>query len=414
MLKNSPIQTFIPWRVVWKVNSISTPYRLVFDASQISNTGYSLSDILAKGRNNMNKLVEIAIRWYIHKVTFHSDIQKMFNSIKLHEQNWCLQRYIWQQIIDPIKIPQEKLIKTLIYGGKSSGNQPERALGKTAKLSQVEYPKVNEIVKNDIHVDDCISGEQSEKEALKRADELEVVLNRGGFVLKRITFSNQDPPESLSDDGKSINVAGMKWFLKDDVISLDIKDINFAKKIRGGKPTTTNNIIPSKLTRRDCVSKVCEIFDITGKIAPLPAAIKLDLHELVLQKLDWDDKIPDNLRPIWESHFQMMNEIKTLKYQRAVIPEDATDTQVNTFLMQICDFGDASREIACTAIYARLKREGGSYSCQLVFARSRLIPTKMTQPRAELYAALINTHTGEIEEILDNIIQMLSSSQIAR
>ena len=255
----------------------------------------------------------------------------MYNSIKLHEQNWCLQRYIWQQIIDPIKIPQEKLIKALIYGGKSSGNQPERALAETVKLSQVEYPKVNEIVKNDIHVDDCTSGEQSEKEALKRADELEVVLNRGSFVLKRITFSNQDPPESLSDDGKSINVAGMKWFLKDDVISLDIKDINFAKKIRGGKPTTTNNIIPSKLTKRDCVSKVCEIFDITGKIKPLPAAIKLDLHELVLQKLDWDDKIPDNLRPIWESHFQMMNEIKTLKYQRAVIPEDATDTQVDTF-----------------------------------------------------------------------------------
>ena len=355
MLKNSPIQTFIPWRVVWKVNSVSTPYRLVFDASQISNTGYSLSDILAKGRNNMNKLVEIAIRWYIHKVAFHTDIQKMFNSIKLHEQNWCLQRYIWQQIIDPIKIPQEKLIKTLIYGGKSSGNQPERALGKTAKLSQVEYPKVNEIVKNDIHVDDCISGEQSEKEALKRADELEVVLNRGGFVLKRITFSNQDPPESLSDDGKTINVAGMKWFLKDDIISLDIKDINFAKKIRGGKPTTTNNIIPSKLTRRDCVSKVCEIFDITGKIAPLPAAIKLDLHELVLQKLDWDNKIPDNLRPIRESHSQMMNEIKTLKYQRAVIPEDTIDTQIDTL-----DFGDASREIACIAIYARFKRKDGT------------------------------------------------------
>ena len=42
--------------------------------------------------------------------------------------------------------------------------------------------------------------------------------------------------------------------------------------------------------------------------------MKLDLHELVLQKLELDDKIPDNLRPIWESHFQMMNEIKTLKY----------------------------------------------------------------------------------------------------
>ena len=83
--------------------------------------------------------------------------------------------------------------------------------------------------------------------------------------------------------------------------------MRFAKKIRVQKPAKTNKIIPSKLTRRDCAFKVYEIFDITGIIAPLTAAMKLDLHELVLQKSDWDDKIPDNLRPILESHFQMMN-----------------------------------------------------------------------------------------------------------
>ena len=296
MLKDSPIKNLISWRVEWKANSVSTPCRLVFDASQISNTGYSLSDILAKGRNN--RLVEIIIKWYIHKVAFHTDIQMRHNSIKLLEQNWCLQRYIWQQDLDPTKIPKENVIKILIYGVKSRDNQAERSLKENAKLSKVEYPKINEIVKNDIYVDNCISGEQSEREALKRANELEVVLNRGGFVLNGITFSNQDPPESLSDDDESIIVAGMKWFPKDDIISLDIEDMNFSKKIRVRKPTTTNNIIPSKLTRRDCVSKVWEVFDITGKITPLTAAMKLDLHELVLQKLDWDNKIPDNLRPI--------------------------------------------------------------------------------------------------------------------
>ena len=72
-----------------------------------------------------------------------------------------------------------------------------------------------------------------------------------------------------------------------------------------------------------------------------------------------------------------MNEIKTLKYQRAVIPENAIDTQVDTL-----DFGDAIREIACIAIYTRFKPKDGSYSCQLKLARSRLNPTKMTQPRA--------------------------------
>jgi len=54
MLRNSSIQNFIPWRAVWKPSSISTPCRIVFDASQPTPSGYSLNDILAKGTNNLN------------------------------------------------------------------------------------------------------------------------------------------------------------------------------------------------------------------------------------------------------------------------------------------------------------------------------------------------------------------------
>ena len=71
------IQNFIPWRTVWNGNSISTPCRLVFDASQPTVPGWSLNDILAKGKNNMNKLVEIVIHWSIHKIGYHTDIEKM-------------------------------------------------------------------------------------------------------------------------------------------------------------------------------------------------------------------------------------------------------------------------------------------------------------------------------------------------
>ena len=106
--------------------------------------------------------------------------------------------------------------------------------------------------------------------------------------------------------------------------------------------------------------------------------MKLDLHELVLRKLDWDDVIPDTLRPIWNSHFEMMTEIHNIKFNRAVIPEDAVDLNVETL-----EFGDASKPIACVAVYARFKR-------------SKLIPSELSQPRAELFAALLNTHTGEV------------------
>ena len=111
MLKNSKIKNFIPWRAVWNGNSISTPCRVVFDASCPTSTGYSLNDILVKGRNNMNKLLEIVIRWFAYKVAFHTDIKKMYNSVRLKESQWCLQRYIWQENLDKKRIPEEKVLK---------------------------------------------------------------------------------------------------------------------------------------------------------------------------------------------------------------------------------------------------------------------------------------------------------------
>ena len=54
----------------------------------------------------------------------------------------------------------------------------------TTHMSAVEFPQINHIVQKDIYVDDCLSGAQNLKDAMIRADQIELVLNRGGFSLK--------------------------------------------------------------------------------------------------------------------------------------------------------------------------------------------------------------------------------------
>ena len=108
------------------------------------------------------------------------------------------------------KLCGEKVIKTLIYGVKSSGNQSKRDLQETVRLLAEEYPQVSQIVQNDIYVDDCLSGDENVEKALQRADELELVLNHGSFTLKGITFTGSDPPSALSADDSRVNVAGIK------------------------------------------------------------------------------------------------------------------------------------------------------------------------------------------------------------
>ena len=84
----------------------------------------------------------------------------------------------------------------------------------------------------------------------------------------------------------------------------------------------------------------------------------------MIRKSDWDDRIPDDFRQVWVNHFQMMTEISTVKFRRAVIPQDAVKLDV-----QILCFGDASNDLVCVAIYVRFRKKYGSYSCQLTFGR---------------------------------------------
>ena len=74
-----------------------------------------------------------------------------------------------------------------------------------------------------------------------------------------------------------------------------------------------------------------------------------------------------------------------------MIPEDALNLEMETIEM-----ADASQNLACSAIYGRFKLKSGSYSCQLLFSRSKIFPAGMSMPRAELFAALLNATTGHV------------------
>ena len=83
-----------------------------------------------------------------------------------------------------------------------------------------------------------------------------------------------------------------------------------------------------------------------------------------------------------------------MKYRRAVVPEDAVSLDIDTI-----DIADASQSLACAVIYARFKRKNGEFSCQMIFARSKLLPEGITVPRAELIAAHLNATTGHVVKL---------------
>ena len=418
MIESAEVKFYIPWLAAWNPNSVSTPCRPVFHASKKTKSGYSLNCLLPKGRNQLNKLVQIFISWLANVCAYCTDIQKMYNSIRLVERHWCYQLFLWDDELRANIIPIINVIKTLIYGVRTSGNQAERALRETTKIFAEEYPRQNEVIQKHTYVDDCASGETafnekgeickeaSYKKCRKVTDDLQIVLNKGNFKLKGVVFSGMEPPEHLCNEDKHVALLGAKWDPKLDLLSLNIGDGNFGK-IKHGKKSD-----PSVLTRVDCASEVGKIFDINGRFAPLVTEFKLDLRELCFRKLDWTEPVPDELLLKWKNNFDRINKMREIKFQRCIIPEDAINLEMETI-----EVSDASSQMACSAIYVRLKRKNGLYSCQLVFARTKIVPRDMTLPRAELFAATLNATTAHIVRLSlqDHIESRLSliDSQIA-
>ena len=87
--------------------------------------------------------------------------------------------YLWDDNLNPLVPLQWKVIKTLIYGVRSSGNQAERSLRRMAELMSSHYPRACVVVTKDIYVDDCLSGEDSVEARSNTTDKLKLVLERG-------------------------------------------------------------------------------------------------------------------------------------------------------------------------------------------------------------------------------------------
>ena len=118
------------------------------------------------------------------------------------------------------------------------------------------------------------------------------------------------------------------------------------------------------------------------------AGIKLDVSNLHRSGITWDDQIPENLRRVWVSNSEAIQDLSKIRYKRAIVPHNAKNLDIVTM-----DTGDASSNLICAAIYAHFERKNGSFSCQLVFARSKIIPEGISIPRAEMMAASMNAAT---------------------
>ena len=406
----------IPWRCVWKENSLSTPCRIVFDASARTPGGASLNCTLAKGENRLNSLASILLKFRCKPAAFSTDIRLAYNQIALDPAHLKFQKFLWKKDLLEESPTELFVVMTMIYGVKPAGNSLVAGFSKLSDYVMTNHPEYAsgaDALRNSAYVDDVARGADSPEQARETANSLDRTLGFANIEVKGYTFSGEPPPAEMSPDGTNVGLLGLAWAPEADLLSLDIKPLYFGKPTRGKLPEfVRGDILPSlkqNFTRRNLLGKVASVFDPIGLVTPVMTRFKLDLHSLVSCKFGWDEKVPDEYLDRWVRNLTDIQSLREVKFQRTVIPADAVNTDVELVVS-----ADASQHIAVAAVHARVLRKDGSYSCQLVCAKSKLVKS-LTIPKAELRAAVLASHLAHgvkfaLSTQLQRVIYIVDSS----
>lgn len=389
---------YIPWRCVFSL-SLSTPLRLVFDASARTSSGYSLNCILAKGSNMLASLVNLLIRFRVGGSAFSADIQMAYNAIDLEPEFLQFQKYLWCEDLDPENEPEEFGIMTLIYGVKPSGNLTMTGFQKTADhadtIPELRMTGGPEVLKKELYMDDALSAHLTVEERDMAAQGLVDTLALGQMNVKAITKSGEAPSDKVSADKESVGLCGYVWHPKEDSIGLDIKPLFFGKKKRGKMPEVVTGdvkaVLSKTFTRRTLAGRVAAVYDPIGIITPITARLKVDLSEMCKLSDGWDGKLPTEHIDNWVKNLADIQLLGNVRVPRSIFPQENVDVDNIELLIAV----DASQVVAIAAVYLRLGQPKGKFKCQLIAAKSKLT-SKLTVPRAELKACVMGVNLGDL------------------
>ena len=406
----------VPWSCVSKLESVSTPYRIVFNGSHKTRSGDSLNSTLAKGANRLPQIFQLLVKFASRKFALTADVSMAYNSIKLMPAFYRYQQYLWKPTLDPEEEIDRMVIRTLIYGIKPSGNMTQAGFEKTAQRALLIKPELSpgaKLILNNTYVDDTVASMSSLEQCNQAAECMAKVLDMAQIKVKDFTFSGTAPSEKVSSNGKTLGVLGYVWDPVMETIALASKPLVLGNSRRGKKPAAIEGEIKPALserfTRRVLTGLLAGIFDPKGLVTPITAQLKFKLSQVVDLKPAWDEPLPRELLDTWANSLADIRELQALTFHRSFVHPEAVSEQVELIVSV-----DASQYVAVAAVHARSKMPDGTYSCRLVAGKSKL--TKLaTIPRGELKAAVMGASVAHavqsaLGDQVDNVLYVSDST----
>lgn len=375
--------------------------RLVFDAAAKS-AGVSLNDKLFKGPDLIRPITSVLMNFRRHNVVLTGDIADMFHRVRVREEDQVSQRFLWRDG-DMSREPDIYQLNRLMFGSTSSPTSAIYVKDKNADRFAEQYPEAVRATKEDMYVDDCLTGADSTDDAIKLRQDLSFINDSGNFHLCKWTSNS---PLVLSSIPAELRAEGVKDFEEKATLPTErvlglwydpVEDVfTFKTNFHKVEPEILEGRQP---TKREMSRLVMSLYDPLGFIGHYKIKGIMMLQGTWRTDIGWDDEVPDTIYDDWKVWLEQLPETTNVKIPRQYY------FGVSSSASEMHMFVDASEEAFAAVCYLR-STTGVKVVVAFVGSKARVSPIrKLTIPRLELQAALLGARLAQtVKEELNIVI----------
>lgn len=392
---------YLPHHGVLREDNRTTKLRVVFNGSSRTSSGMSLNDILLTGANLQSDIINVLLWIRLPRYLFSTDIVKMYRQIKIHPEDYNLQRIFWINSEEQILSYH---LTTITYGLNCAPFLALRTLQQLITDEGKNFPLAIPCLTKGRYMDDIFGGADTFEETQKIINHLQQLCMAGGFPLQKWASNNKElltnvfttssnNNSSVEIETSLIKILGLHW-------NSDTDTFHFA----------STSATQRKITKRTILSEIARLFDPLGLLAPVIIRAKIFLQELWLSKFNWDDPLSQIMSERWSTFRQQLKDVDQISIPRWL----HFSKTINS--VEIHGFSDASQLAMAAVVYLRVITEN-KITVMLVCSKTKVTPLKKhTIPRLELTAALLLarlvTHVQHALELEKTSIQLWTDSSV--
>ena len=303
MVQNASKCHYLLHHAVIRKDKSTTKLRIIYDAS--ANTeGPSLNDCLYAGLSFGQHILDILIRFRLHRIALIADIEKAFLIIAIAEQDRDVLRVLWLDDINS-HLPRIQVLRfaRVVFGVASSPFLLNATLKHHIEQLDPEFVKK---FQRSIYVDDITFGAANVKETYALYEKSKTWLAEGGFNLRKPELQKMiDTEEYERETPSAVNNGNFEQ-------NITSEDELYTKTTLGNKQNSPEILkvltcslqwrstedhlvfeihhiselaVSLEPTKRNVVSLATRIYDPLGILSPFVVCFKMLCQQVCLHKV---------------------------------------------------------------------------------------------------------------------------------